>query len=73
VGLVFSVSDRLLPKSIVATLAVLRVADGRATSGTDSATDQSTFQAASALIAYDAADSGSAKTADDRATLGIRT
>jgi hypothetical protein len=60
-------------KSIVAALAVLRVADGRATDRADCATDQGTFKAASALIANNTADSGSAETADDRAALGVRT
>jgi hypothetical protein len=33
--------------------------------------DQGTFEAASTLIADDAADGGSAEAADDRATLGV--
>jgi hypothetical protein len=60
-------------KSIVAALAVLRVADSRATCRAECAADQGTLKAASTLVANNAADSGSAETADDRATLGIRT
>jgi len=53
-------------------LLVARVADSVATEGTDTATDQRTFKAATALIANGTANGGTTESTNDRTRLGIR-
>lgn len=55
--------------SIVTTLAIFGIADGRATGRTDGTADQGTFESAAALAANDAADGCATETADDGALL----
>ncbi len=58
--------------SIIATAAILGIANGRATSRAESTADGGTFKTTAALAADDAADGRAAEAADDCSTLGVR-